>query len=37
MVLNFPDYVSVDLIHNVGVLIGAFVILAVLYEFIRWR
>ncbi len=37
MVLNFPNYVSVDLIHNVGVVLGAIIVVIVLYEFVRWR
>jgi hypothetical protein len=37
MVLDFANYVSVDLIHNVGVVLGAFIAVVVLYEFIRWR
>jgi nitrate reductase gamma subunit len=37
MVLNFPDYVSVDIIHNVGVATATAIVLIVLYEFIRWR
>lgn len=37
MVLSFPDYVSVDLIHVVGVGMGIIILLIVLYEFIRWR
>jgi len=37
MVLSFADYVSVDLIHNAGVLLGAIIVVIVLYEFVRWR
>lgn len=37
MTLSFPDYVSVDIIHTVGLAIGVIVILVVLYEFVRWR
>ena len=35
--LIFPDYVSVDLIHNLGIAMGIIILLIVLYEFIRWR
>lgn len=37
MVLNFPDYVAVDVIHNYGIAMGIIILLIVLYEFIRWR
>jgi hypothetical protein len=37
MVLNLANYVSVDLIHNVGVVLGTIIVMTVLYEFIRWR
>jgi len=35
MALSFADYVSVDLIHNAGVLLGAIIVVIVLYEFVR--
>jgi len=37
MAVNFPDYVPLWLVHTVGLAIGAFVIVVVLYEFVRWR
>lgn len=37
MVLNFPDYVSVEVIHNYGIAMGIIILLIVLYEFVRWR
>jgi hypothetical protein len=37
MVLSFPNYVPVDLIHIVGLAIGAIVLLVVLFELVRWR
>jgi hypothetical protein len=37
MLLSFPDYVPVDLVHNVGLVIGAIMVVLVLYEFFRWR
>jgi len=37
MVLSFPDYVPVDLIHMVGLAIGTIVLVVVLFELVRWR
>jgi hypothetical protein len=37
MVLDFANYVPVDLIHNVGVVLGAIIASIVLYEFFLWR
>lgn len=37
MVLSFPNYVPVDIIHTVGLAIGTIVLVVVLFELVRWR
>jgi hypothetical protein len=37
MVLSFPDYVPVEMVHNIGLAIGVIALLVVLFEVVRWR
>lgn len=37
MALSFPNYVPVDMIHTIGLAIGAIVLLVVFFELVRWR
>jgi nitrate reductase gamma subunit len=37
MVLSFPNYVPVDIVHTVGLAIGIIVLVVVLFELVRWR
>jgi hypothetical protein len=37
MALNFADVIPVDLVHTAGVVLGAIVVVIVLFEFVRWR
>jgi len=37
LALDFSELVSVDLVHKVGILIGAFVFIIVIVEIVRWR
>ena len=37
MTLSFADLVAVELVDTVGMSIGAFVVIVVILELIRWR